>query len=209
MIAGLFLIIVVLIWLWLWSIIPKENIILVEKPTSVSSGVELVETNTGKIKIPEDPIWFVYYQKENWIKWKDIFEIYLEPQYPMNWKTVDENNKIIRTYINDYKYSVKVWDLNNWWYIMFTTERPIASDRDLFLWLNGSSKWAININRPYLIKWYYDNEYLFDLDNLWAWWYKINIKNYIISDKIIIWWYVWEKNNSLKKITIVKKIINH
>jgi hypothetical protein len=209
MVAGLFLIIIVLIWMWMWSIRPKQNIIIIDNPSSVSSWVELIKAETWKVEIPEDPIGFLYYQKDNWVQWKDIFEIYLENQYPMDWKTVDENNKIMWNYLNDFKYSVNVGDLHNWAYIMFTTEYPIASNRDLFLWLNWASKWAISIEDNYLLKWYYDNEYLFDLDNFWAGWYKINFNNYLSDGKLIIGWYVWQKWNILKKITIVKKYIDN
>lgn len=153
--------------------------------------------------IPSDPIGFVYYQKENWVEWQDYFEIYFQNQETMNWKSVEENNKIMRNYIYNNKYAVNVWKMKEW-YIIFTTKKPIADNRDLFLGLDWSSKWAID--RKYIKKSNYDNEYLFDINELRAWWYKINFQNYINSNwKIIIWWYVWEKDNTIKKITIIKK----
>jgi len=147
-------------------------------------------------------MWIVDYELQYWINWKDYFEIYVQWQTELEWQTLNDRNLVMRKYLDKYKYSVNIWDIKSF-YIMFTTRKPISKDKKLFLWLEWVSKWAINMENKYDTD--YDNQYLFDSDHFSAWGYPIIFKNHIPDWKIILWWYVWEKDNTITKITIVKK----
>lgn len=181
----------------IWNLAPVNN------DGQSSSGVQVIEFTWDMIVAPSNPRDYIDYIIQNWEQWKDYFIVYPNKQPDITSSDKAVNNSTLRQYAYKYRYSVDIWNINSGVYIMFTTIKPISDNRSLFLTINWSSKWALNMNLKKDA--YYDNEYLFDINEISAWWYRLDFNDYISDWKIILWWYVGESKNWITKITIVKK----
>ena len=185
------------------SILGKNmNLSPIDENQHSSSWVQLIETTGWAIPIPDNPRDYIDYIMQYGQQGKDYFVIYPDKQPNITSSNKAENNNILWQYAYNYRYSVDLWDIK-WGYIMFTTKRPVKDNRSLFLAIDGSSKGALSMSTKE--DGYYDNEYLYSIRSIKAWWYTLNLLDYIINSKLIIWWYIGESWNGIEKITIVKK----
>lgn len=173
-------------------------VVLITTWVKIENNTWCIETS--KPWVPQD---FIDYMLSCWQEGTDFFIVYPEKQPNIKGNTREENNETLRSYAYNYKYSVPIWNLSQGWYILIVTDKPVSENRSLFIALDWSSKWALS--KRYEIESYYENEYLYDMNKLYAWWYKIDFNRYIKDGKIIIGAYIWEPENYIKKIIIVKK----
>lgn len=209
-------IIVILLWIIfsiksnLTDFFQKERNIISETWINISSWVENIIVEqiswTNQILtwdiIPKDARWYTEYKLKKWTPWIDYFVISPEPQPIIHGKTSAENNKILFSYANKYRYRILIGK-NSWWYIMITLNKKIQQGRDIFLAINWSSKWALNKNLSEAV--YDEKEFLYDMKKIPAWWYNIDLFTYIVNWYLEIWWFVSEVWNWIQKITIVFK----
>lgn len=175
-----------------------ENIVVEQLSGNNQTGDIILTWNI----IPKEPRAYIEYKLNNWTPWKDFFVINPEPQPIIHWDTKDENNKILFPYVYKYRYRISM-PKNTWWYIMITLNKVLKKDRDIFIALNWYSKWALNKNLSEVV--HDEKEFLYDIEKIPAWWYNINLFNYIVNWYLEIWWFVSEVWNWIEKITIVFK----
>ena len=192
------------------NIFQKNNNVTSETWVNISSWVENIIVEqvswTNQIftwnVIPNDPRGYVEYKLKNWNPGKDYFVIDPAPQPIIHGKTSTENNQVLFLYANKYRYRISM-PQNNWWYIMITLNKNLQQGRDVFLAIDGASKWALNKNLSEAV--YDEREFLYNMEKVPAWGYNINLFDYIKNQYLEIWWFVSESWNWIQKITIVLK----
>lgn len=185
--------------------LPVHNTWLDFTTTWVEQGVLTWWVFTWSL-MPKSPRGYVDYTLKNWKAWEDFVVIVPDQQPIIRSSEKEENNEVMFTYLWENVSKVKVPDWVTGWYIMFTTKHEISDNRDLFLWIDWLSKGAIYKNRSLDV--YNMNEYLYDLTSvpLAEFPYAPNLLKEFVRDwYLYISSFVWERWNSVEKITIVFK----
>lgn len=175
-----------------------ENVIVEQSSWSIETWEVILTWET----IPTDPRWYIDYVLKKWTAWKDFFIINPAPQPVIHGETSAENNDILFPYVYKYRYRVSL-SKNDWWYIMITLNKNLQKDRKVFLAINWASKWALDKNLSKAV--YDEKEFLYDMKDVPAWWYHINLFDYVKNQYLEIWGFVGEVWNWIQKITIVLK----
>ena len=134
--------------------------------------------------------------------WKDYIVIVPEKQPNIVSKVSTENTSIMHNYLAYAKYEFAIPAWKNW-YLMIVTSKPIASNRDLYLWI----RW-ITVGLLDKDKWIHtedSREYLFSMNSLPVADYKywISLFDKSVNWKIDIGAFVAEKDNSIEKIIMI------
>lgn len=156
--------------------------------------------------IPEDPRSYIDYILKNWKAGEDYITI--DPTIPPIIRSADkqDNNSVMYSYVRKYSNLFTMPTGKTEWYVMFTTKKEIASNRDFFLAIDGNVRWHIMRNRSLPV--FNDNEYLYDIKRINVTqdeWWVVSLLGYIKNGKLMMTAFVWEYGNYVSNITIVFK----
>lgn len=134
--------------------------------------------------------------------WKDYVVLIPEKQPNITSKDGAKNTEIMHNYLSYAKYDFIIPAGKNW-YLMIITSKPVANNRDLFLWIRWLTVWLLDKDKSLPTD---DNrKYLFSMNSLPVSDYKywISLFDKSISWKIQLNAFVAEKDNSIEKIIMI------
>ncbi len=121
----------------------------------------------------------------------------------ISWNSA-QNTEIIHKYLYN-KENRLIFNIPEWknWLLLITTLKPIAKNRELFLWLQWSTVWILHKEKWIVTN--NDNEYLFDINKLpvgtWPHW--ISLFDNTIDGKVQLNVFAAETDNYVEKITMI------
>ena len=172
----------------------------------------IIQENSCTIEIPKNPREYIDYIMEKWQLGKDYEVIIPEKPWPqITSQYANINSQSIIDYIvkhqTKHTRTIPAWITN--WYIMFVTTKEINKDRKLFLWLRDANRWTINKTES--LDRYWPNEYVYNMRSIpqlsdsWLQPFTTNLFRELQNRKLSVIWVVWESNNRVEKIVIVRK----
>lgn len=144
---------------------------------------------------------YLDYIMEHWEAWVDFFVATPTDQPNLKWKTSQENNEKMWSYLSNNKILFDLPNTDKQWYIMFITSKKVPENRDIFLWVDWKTVWHIRKEKSLTTK--TDNEYLFQLDSIPIVWYQKTWDENVYGKSLNA--VVWQANNKIEKIIIFFK----
>lgn len=194
----------VILWVLIWIfLLIRSSSPEIKQNNSTWTNVEIytweVDTwNNVWIEKPSNPRDLLDYQIRYWVDWVDYFISAPTDQPKMNWKTSDENNNTMWSYIHNNRISFDVKDENRNWYILFVMTNKPKWWSNIFLWVDGKTIWYLDKSESLPVE--NDNELLYRYDAVPVIW------NSYARDENLYWKsinaVIAEQNNKIERIIV-------
>lgn len=164
------------------------------------------EDNTWEVEIPENPRDYLTYLQEHGVAGVDYIEANL-PKAPIIYSSEkQDNNRVKDAYIARTKSVFTLSGSQKVGYVMFVVNGEVAENRDLFIGIDGSTKWAVRKDKSLPVAEYW--EYLYRMDNVILAGKNgkgINLYNYVKNNQLWLNAFAWERGKYVQKIIIFFK----
>ena len=132
-----------------------------------------------------------------WKDWIDYFIATPTEQPKMNWKTSEENNNTMWSYLYNNRINFATNNEREW-YILFILKNKPKSWNNIFLWVNGKTIWYLDKSKSLPVE--NDNELLYKYNEV-----PIIGNNYTRNEDL--YWkaintVIAEQNNRVEKIIV-------